>query len=68
MFFFVCCILKKPAESNRPYVIGLTGGSGSGKSSIARRIEKLGAAIIDCDKLGRSSQLKTIDSFHWNFA
>uniref|UniRef100_A0A8C6WI35 CoA synthase n=1 Tax=Neogobius melanostomus TaxID=47308 RepID=A0A8C6WI35_9GOBI len=35
-----------------PYVIGLTGGSGSGKSSIAKRLEKLGAVKIDCDKLG----------------
>ncbi len=49
----VCCLrLQKSVESNRPYIIGLTGGIGSGKSSIARRMEKLGAAIVDCDKLG----------------
>ncbi|CAF0990536.1 unnamed protein product [Rotaria sordida] len=51
-------LLKPPlksAESNRPYVIGLTGGIGSGKSSIARRLEKLGAAIINCDKLGHET-------------
>ncbi|XP_028989092.1 bifunctional coenzyme A synthase isoform X2 [Betta splendens] len=35
-----------------PYVLGLTGGSGSGKSSIARRLEALGAVRVDCDKLG----------------
>uniref|UniRef100_A0A7N6FFI6 Cytidyltransferase-like domain-containing protein n=1 Tax=Anabas testudineus TaxID=64144 RepID=A0A7N6FFI6_ANATE len=35
-----------------PYVIGLTGGSGSGKSSIARQLEALGAVRVDCDKLG----------------
>lgn len=35
-----------------PYVIGLTGGSGSGKSSIARHLEALGAVRVDCDKLG----------------
>lgn len=35
-----------------PYVIGLTGGSGSGKSSIARQLETFGAVRIDCDKLG----------------
>ncbi|KAM6897346.1 bifunctional coenzyme A synthase [Xenentodon cancila] len=35
-----------------PYVIGLTGGSGSGKSSIAKQLEVLGAVRIDCDKLG----------------
>lgn len=33
-------------------MIGLTGGSGSGKSSIAKQLEALGAARIDCDKLG----------------
>ncbi|XP_077406515.1 bifunctional coenzyme A synthase [Vanacampus margaritifer] len=36
----------------QPYVIGLTGGSGSGKSSVATRLEDLGAVRIDCDKLG----------------
>ena len=35
-----------------PYVIGLTGGSASGKSNIARYLQDLGAGIIDCDKLG----------------
>lgn len=35
-----------------PYIIGLTGGSGSGKSSIARHLEALGAVRIDCDQLG----------------
>ncbi|XP_077108101.1 bifunctional coenzyme A synthase [Ranitomeya variabilis] len=44
-----------PSIPSRPYVIGLTGGSGSGKSSIAQRLEKLGAALIDCDKLGHQS-------------
>uniref|UniRef100_A0A8C8R5P0 Bifunctional coenzyme A synthase n=1 Tax=Pelusios castaneus TaxID=367368 RepID=A0A8C8R5P0_9SAUR len=43
---------KDPALSSRPYVIGLTGGSGSGKSSIARHLEHLGAFLIDVDKLG----------------
>lgn len=44
-----------PSIPSRPYIIGLTGGSGSGKSSIAKRLEKLGAALIDCDKLGHQS-------------
>ncbi|KAF7665195.1 hypothetical protein LDENG_00149950 [Lucifuga dentata] len=38
-----------------PYVIGLTGGSGSGKSSISRRLEGLGAVWIDSDKLGHET-------------
>ncbi|KAM8947543.1 bifunctional coenzyme A synthase [Pelodytes ibericus] len=44
-----------PDIPTEPYVIGLTGGSGSGKSSIAKRLEALGAATIDCDKLGHES-------------
>ena len=39
-------------DVSKPYVIGLTGGSASGKSSIARHLETLGAGVIDCDKLG----------------
>jgi dephospho-CoA kinase len=33
-------------------VIGLTGNIGSGKSSVARILEQLGAACIDADKVG----------------
>jgi hypothetical protein len=35
-----------------PYVIGLTGGIASGKSALCGRLEKLGAGVVDCDKLG----------------
>ncbi|XP_061563881.1 bifunctional coenzyme A synthase [Cololabis saira] len=49
-------LLTPPKETSHlprlPYVIGLTGGSGSGKSSIAKQLEALGAVGIDCDKLG----------------
>lgn len=38
-----------------PYIIGLTGGSASGKSSIAEYLSSLGADIIDCDKLGHEA-------------
>ncbi|XP_066997983.2 bifunctional coenzyme A synthase [Anabrus simplex] len=34
-----------------PYIIGLTGGIASGKSSMCKRIADLGAGIIDCDRL-----------------
>ncbi|XP_030076933.1 bifunctional coenzyme A synthase isoform X2 [Microcaecilia unicolor] len=40
---------------SHPYVIGLTGGSGSGKTSIAKRLEKMGATLIDSDKLGHEA-------------
>ncbi|KAJ8024780.1 Bifunctional coenzyme A synthase [Holothuria leucospilota] len=52
-------LLKQPiANSNMltsPYIIGLTGGIASGKSSVCQRLEKLGAAVIDCDKLGHQA-------------
>ncbi|XP_063964671.1 bifunctional coenzyme A synthase-like [Lytechinus pictus] len=44
--------IKIVGEKPIPYIIGLTGGIASGKSSVCRRLEGLGAAIIDCDKLG----------------
>lgn len=33
--------------------IGLTGGIGSGKSTVARELERLGAVVIDADALAR---------------
>ncbi len=34
-------------------IIGLTGGIASGKSTVARMLEKRGAAVIDADRLAR---------------
>ncbi len=34
-------------------VIGLTGGIASGKSSVAKTLEKLGAVVVDADQLSR---------------
>lgn len=49
--------LLKPVVPNenipkKPYVIGLTGGIASGKSNIGKCLQKHGAKIIDCDKVG----------------
>ncbi|XP_038045182.1 bifunctional coenzyme A synthase-like [Patiria miniata] len=46
-----------------PYVIGLTGGIASRKSSVCRRLEGLGAAVIDCDKLGHKAYLPGTQGF-----
>ncbi|XP_014814554.1 PREDICTED: bifunctional coenzyme A synthase [Calidris pugnax] len=45
---------QDPSLPSRPYVIGLTGGTGSGKTSIARLLGHLGAFLIDADKLGHA--------------
>lgn len=47
-----------------PYVIGLTGGSGSGKSSIGRHMEALGAVRIDCDQLGHQVYQPCTVAYH----
>ena len=41
---------RVPARHNKP-IIGLTGGIGCGKSSVARILESLGAAVVDSDRL-----------------
>ncbi|CAH8555428.1 unnamed protein product [Heterobilharzia americana] len=40
-----------------PYMIGLTGPSGSGKSSLAKRLQNLSEQVhvIDCDRLGHET-------------
>ncbi|XP_021537358.1 bifunctional coenzyme A synthase isoform X1 [Neomonachus schauinslandi] len=43
---------KRPELPTHLYVIGLTGISGSGKSSVAQRLKGLGAYVIDSDQLG----------------
>jgi dephospho-CoA kinase len=35
----------------RPFVVGICGGIGSGKSSAARAFERLGARVIDADRI-----------------
>ena len=40
--------------ANKPYVIGLTGGIGCGKSEAARFLESLGAAHLDADEVSRA--------------
>lgn len=35
------------------YIIGLTGGIGSGKSTVASRLAELGATVVDADRIAR---------------
>lgn len=41
----------KREKGKGPYLIGLTGGTASGKSSIAKKLSGLGAYVINCDKV-----------------
>lgn len=44
----------RPNLAKKPYIIGLIGGIASGKSKMTERFQKMGAGIIDCDKLAHS--------------
>ena len=44
--------LRDWERESGPYLIGLTGGSASGKTSVGRRLAGLGWGVVDCDKLG----------------
>ena len=39
---------------NKPYVVGVTGGIGSGKTAATDYLEKLGGIVIDADVISRS--------------
>ncbi|XP_017772037.1 PREDICTED: bifunctional coenzyme A synthase-like [Nicrophorus vespilloides] len=66
--------LLRPLEpkeiEQKPYIIGLTGGIGSGKSGVAKRLGELGAYVINCDvvahdlyKPGRSCHKVLVNEF-----
>ncbi len=42
--------MKKP-EQNKKKIIGLTGGFGTGKSTVAAMFKKFGAGVIDADRI-----------------
>ncbi len=51
-------------ESDRPYVIALTGGVASGKSTVARRLAALGVPVIDADVVAREVVAPGSDGFN----
>jgi phosphopantetheine adenylyltransferase/dephospho-CoA kinase len=56
-------VAKTFDPAKRPFIIGLTGGIASGKTSVSKRLEKLGAARIDCDQLGHQAYAKGSSCF-----
>ena len=49
-------ILEK-RKGNGRYVIGLTGGIASGKSTVSKLLEARGATVVDADKIGHGVYL-----------
>ena len=41
-------------QATRPYIVGLTGGIGSGKSAAADRFVELGASLVDTDAIAHA--------------
>lgn len=54
----------KPHLSSKPYIIGLVGGVAAGKSKMAERFAKLGAGVIDCDKIAHELYEPGEDCYH----
>jgi len=46
------------------FVIGLTGGIGSGKSEVARLLQSLGATVISADQVGHEAYAPNSESWH----
>ena len=40
--------------ANKPYIVGLTGGIGCGKSEAANHLKNLGAVHVDADGISRA--------------
>ncbi|MBX3365515.1 MAG: dephospho-CoA kinase [Phycisphaeraceae bacterium] len=51
----VSTVQNKPdvVETHRPILVGLTGGIGAGKSTVAEEFVRLGAVVIDSDAISR---------------
>ncbi|MBO5561787.1 MAG: dephospho-CoA kinase [Firmicutes bacterium] len=45
-------------QNKRPYIIGLTGNSGSGKGAVGEILTALGCLVIDCDKVAHANMTK----------
>ena len=44
-----------PVGAGRPFLIGLTGPIGCGKSTVARMLGRLGGHVIDADMVARAA-------------
>ena len=60
-------------QNNKPYIIGITGGIGTGKSQVSRYLTSLGYTVIDADQVAREvvepgevAWMKVLDRFGEN--
>ena len=56
-------VRRANSDASDVYVIGLTGGIASGKSSIAKRLGRLGARTIDADAVGHSAYERGTEAY-----
>ncbi len=42
----------------KPFLVGLTGGFATGKTTVARMFKKLGAHVLDCDRIAHQAFIK----------
>ena len=57
-------LVKLGMKQNNKLIIGITGGSGSGKSVVSKAAESLGFIHIDTDKLGHQVILKPNKAYY----
>ena len=50
--------MKKSDDARKHVIVGLTGGFGTGKSTVARFFEELGACVVDADKLAHEALME----------
>lgn len=48
----LCLLQPRPNLPTKPYLVGLTGGIASGKTSIGKMLERLGAGVVSSDLIG----------------
>ncbi|HZP25587.1 MAG TPA: dephospho-CoA kinase [Dehalococcoidia bacterium] len=54
---------KKRPRSGKPYVIGVSGRTGSGKSTVVRVLEEKGAAVLEADLLAHQTYAPGTDGW-----
>ena len=50
-------------KKKKPFVIGVTGGIATGKSTVIRHLSSMGATVLDADKLGHNAYEKGTTCF-----